>query len=55
MKLLFWFNGMAFAYILIASNNNEELAMNQEKPPLDPHPLSEYVVPGLEDATGSHF
>jgi AraC-like DNA-binding protein len=30
--------------ILIATNNNEVLTMSQEKPPLDPHPLSEYVA-----------
>jgi hypothetical protein len=30
--------------ILIATNNNEVLTMSQEKPPLDPHPLSDYVA-----------
>jgi hypothetical protein len=30
--------------ILITTNNNEVLTMSQEKPPLDPHPLSEYVA-----------
>ena len=46
----FEFSGTAFAQaymqllILITTNNNEVLTMSQEKPPLDPHPLSEYVA-----------
>ena len=48
--MTFEFSGTAFAesymqlLILIATNNNEVLTMSQEKPPLDPHPLSEYVA-----------